>query len=118
MSLRTLPFSPRALSSAAPPRVHDSVAPTVQESRDVDTAPVGPTPLGDTLRQASASLPEPSVEDHLRQWISGQIRDDGTVEVDLVARDDDNASTVPPWTPVEVHALGIMASEKALMAVF
>jgi hypothetical protein len=118
MSVRTLPFSPRALCSAAPPRVHDSVAPTIQDSGDVDTAPVGPTPLGDTLRQTSASLPEPSVEDHLRRWIRGQIRDDGTVEVDLVARDDDNASTVPTRTPLDAHVLGIMASEKALVAVF
>jgi hypothetical protein len=71
---------------------------TIQESRDVDTTPVGPAPLRDTLRQRSASLTEPPVKDHVRQGIGGQVGNERTVEVNLVARDDDKASTtVPPW---------------------
>jgi hypothetical protein len=91
----------------------------MQQGRDVDTTPVGPAPLGDTLRQRSASLTEPPVKDHVRQGISGQVGNDRTVEVHLVARDDDKASTtVPPWPPVEAHALGIMHPTQALMGVF
>jgi hypothetical protein len=64
-------------------------------------------------------LPKPPVEDHLRQGIGGQIGDDGAVEVDLVARDDDKASTtVPPWALVEAHALRIMHPKRALVVVF
>jgi hypothetical protein len=88
-------------------------------SRDVDTAPVGPAPLGDMLRQTSTSLPEPPVEDHLRQGIGGQFSDNGTVEVDLVARDDDKTSTtVPPWALVEAHALRIMHPKRGTVAFF
>jgi hypothetical protein len=109
---RTLPVLPWALSSPAPRTVHDRITSTVQKSRDVDTPPVGPAALGNPLRQTSASLPESPVENHLGQGIRGQLGDDGTVEVDLVARDDDKASTtVPAWAPVQAHALRIIASE-------
>jgi hypothetical protein len=43
-------------------------------------------------------LTEPPVKDHVSQGISGQVGDERTVEVNLIARDDDKASTtVSPW---------------------